>query len=367
MDNCEELMPEWLSFVKGVVDSEDLPLNISRETLQRNSVLKVLKKHIVRKCIDLFGEIAENKDDYAKFYEAFSKNIKLGIHEDSQNRAKLSELLRFYSTKSGESMSSLREYVDRMQANQNVIFYITGESKAAIANSPFVEKLKKSGLEVLMMVDPIDEYAVQQLKEFDGKKLISVTKEGLEEHLGLTDEEKAANEASKAAVENLCKIIKDVLGDNIEKAIVSTRLQDSPCVLVTGEHGWSANMERIMKAQALRDSTMSSYMSGKKTMEINPNHSIVKELRKRVDADAGDKTVRDLIFLLFETSLLTSGFSLDDPALFAGRIHRMIKLGLTLDDDVADEDDDDMPPLESDSKAEAVAASNIASEMEEVD
>jgi len=366
MDNCEDLIPEWLSFVKGVVDSEDLPLNISREMLQKNTVLKVIRKNLIKKCLELFAEVAENAEDYKKFYEAFSKNLKLGIHEDAQNRQKIAELLRFYSSKSGEEMTSLREYASRMGEGQNAIFYITGESRQAVANSPFVEKLKRRGLEVLMMVDPIDEYAVQQLKEFDGKKLVSVTKEGLEEHLGLSEEEKATNEANKAAAENLCKVIKEVLGDLIEKCVVSTRLQDSPCCLVTGEHGWSANMERIMKAQALRDSQMSSYMSGKKTLELNPNSAIVKELRKRVDADAGDKTVRDLVFLLFETSLLTSGFTLDDPAVFASRIHRMIKLGLVLDDE-DEEEEDDMPSLETDAKFAAVDGAAVASEMEEVD
>jgi molecular chaperone HtpG len=358
MDNCEELIPEWLGFIKGVVDSEDLPLNISRETLQKNSVLKVIRKNLIKKSLDLFAELADNVDDYKKFYEAFSKNLKLGIHEDAQNRSKIAELLRFHSTKSGEDMISLKEYIGRMKEGQNVIFYVTGENKAAVANSPFVEKFKKLGLEVLFLCDPIDEYATQQLKEFDGKKLVSVTKEGLEEHLGLLAEEKATNQANAAAAENLVKVIKSVLGDNIEKCVVSTRLQDSPCCLVTGEYGWSANMERIMKAQALRDNQMGSYMSSKKTLEINPNHPIVIELRKRVEVDAGDKTVRDLVFLLYETSLLTSGFALEEPSVFAGRIHRMIKLGLTLDDE---ENDDEPPPLE----AESVTAGDGG--MEDVD
>merc|ERR1711953_1378412 len=362
MDNCEELIPEYLNFVKGVVDSEDLPLNISREMLQQNKILKVIRKNLVKKCMELFDELAEDKDSYKKFYEQFAKNVKLGINEDSTNRKKLAGMLRYYTSVSGDESCSFSDYVSRMKENQKDIYYITGESREVVGASAFVERLKKRGFEVIYMTEPIDEYVVQQLKEYDGKNLVSVTKEGLE--LPEDEEEKKKREEDKAKYEPLCKVMKDILDKKVEKVIVSNRLVNSPCCIVTSQYGWTANMERIMKAQALRDTSTMGYMAAKKHLEINPDHSIVETLRAKAEADKNDKAVKDLVLLLFETSLLSSGFSLEDPAVHAQRIHRMIKLGLCIDDDADDAVEDaggmdDMPPLEGDAED--------ASRMEEVD
>jgi len=363
MDNCEEIIPEYLNFVKGVVDSEDLPLNISREMLQQNKILKVIRKNLVKKCMDLLDELEEDKDSWKKFYEQFGKNIKLGMHEDSTNRKKLAGFLRYHTSASGDEQCSLGDYVSRMKENQKDIYYITGENKEIVTQSSFVERLKKRGLEVVYMTEPIDEYVVQQMKEFDGKTLVSVTKEGLE--LPEDEEEKKKREEDKTKYETLCKVMKDILDKKVEKVVVSNRLVSSPCCIVTSQYGWTANMERIMKAQALRDTSTMGYMAAKKHLEINPDHSIVANLKEKADVDKNDKSVKDLVLLLFETALLSSGFSLEDPATHSQRIHRMIKLGLGIDEDEdAPMEDtvastDDMPPLEGDAED--------ASRMEEVD
>nr|QNJ44856.1 HSP90 [Agasicles hygrophila] len=362
MDNCEDLIPEYLNFIKGVVDSEDLPLNISRETLQQNKILKVIRKNLVKKCLELFEELTEDKDGFKKFYEQFSKNIKLGIHEDSQNRAKLADLLRYHTSASGDEACSLKEYVSRMKENQKHIFYITGENKDQVAHSAFVERVKKRGFEVVYMTDPIDEYVVQQLKEYDGKTLVSVTKEGLE--LPEDEEEKKKREEDKAKFEGLCKVMKSILDNKVEKVVVSNRLVESPCCIVTSQYGWTANMERIMKAQALRDSSTMGYMAAKKHLEINPDHSIIENLRQKTEVDKNDKAVKDLVILLFETALLSSGFTLDEPQVHASRIYRMIKLGLGIDEEESMLTDDvpsgDAPVAES-------GDGEDASRMEEVD
>jgi molecular chaperone HtpG len=349
MDNCEELMPEWLQFVKGLVDSEDLPLNISRESLQQNKILKVIQKNLIKKSIELFNELAEDTDKYNKFYESFSKNIKLGVHEDSTNRAKLTELLRFYSTKSNDDMTSLSDYVARMPENQKHIYFISGESKQAILSSPSIEKLKQKGYEVILMTDPIDEYVVQQVKDFQGKPLMSATKENLQ--YDISDEEKSTFEEAKTTFEPLCKHIKEVLDNKVEKVILSNRLADSPCILVTGEYGWSANMERIMKAQAMQNASSMMYMGSKKTMELNHNNPIIIELKNKFHNNANDKTVNDLVWLLYDTSILSSGFSLDEPSSFSNRIHRLIKIGLSIDedDDIEEINIEDRNPIEENS------------------
>jgi len=369
-DEFEDLMPRYLNFIRGVVDSDDLPLNVSRETLQQHKVLRVMGKKLVRKALEMLRKLAskqkkeeENEsdstddtseedateeNDYLKFWESFGKNIKLGLIEDSSNRTKLSKLLRFKSSfDNGEKWHSLEEYVARMKENQANIYYISGSSMEAVKDSPFMEKMRSKNLEVIFLVDPIDEYAIQNLTEFDGKKLQSITKENLK----FGDEEdvdKKRDELYTKNFKSLTDWMKNVYGDKVEKIAVSNRVVDTPCLLVTSQYGYSANMERIMQSQAFADNKRTSYLVSKKTMEINPRHPIIIELKKRAEENPDSDDTKDLAQLMYDTALLNSGFQMEDATGFASRMYKLFKAGLSLDSlelapelEVPDEEDEE--------------------------
>merc|ERR1711939_1251632 len=382
-DEFEELMPRYVNFIKGVVDSDDLPLNVSRETLQQHKVLKVMGKKLVRKALEMLRKMAqeskkdedegdekkddkdEKKDDkpktdkYMDFWKEFGKNIKLGLIEDSSNRTKLSKLLRFKTSKSGDKLISLEQYVENMKDWQKDIYYISGSSLEEVQKSAFLEKCKAKDVEVLFLTDPIDEYAVQNLTEFDGKKLQAVTKEGLsfgdEDEKVVEKREKIYKEQLKPVTDGLAK----VLGSKVEKVVISTRVVQSPAVLVTSKYGYSANMERIMKSQAFADQKQASYMMSKKTMEVNPRHPIVTELNKLLKDNADSEDAKDLGNLLYDTALINSGFTMEKTDEFAARMYRVLQKNLKLDSlDLADEvevPDDEEEKKEDDDAADGDA------------
>ena len=329
MDKCDDLIPEWLGFVSGIVDSEDLPLNVSREMLQQNKIMKVIQKNIIKKCIEMFNELAEDEDKtkYKTFYEQFHQSIKLGIHEDSTNRDKLVKLLRFQTLKHTEAIS-LEDYVTAMPEEQNEIYFITGQSRKAVENSPFVNGVKAKGYDVLFMIDPIDEYMTQQVKEFNEKKFVNITKNN-----------EMFQEKNEDYEEHLCKKMNELLED-VDKVVVSTRLGEDPCCLVSGEYGWSANMERIMKAQTLQTNNGMMMMGGgKKTLEINPKHAMIQKLQDGIkNTSMNEKMIKDVVQLMYDTALLSSGYSHDDPSTFTKRIYRMIGLGMDIDEPPEEEE-----------------------------
>lgn len=329
-DDCESLCPEWLSFVKGVIDSEDLPLNISREMLQRSQILKIMKKHVVKKSIEMFNEIAENEEDYKVFYDNFSKNLKLGIHSSENEREKLSKLLRYETSKSVGKRISFTNYVENMKEGQQEIYVIVGESKQSIENSPLLEQLKKRDYEVIYMNDAIDEYMLNVLREFDGKKIVNVSRTGLNL---LNEEEKQEEEKLKETYKDLCQSIQEILKESVEKVEITSRLDESPCTLVSNEYGHTANMSRIMKAQALHNNPMMMMGMGKPILEINPNHKIIRQLESRLKNSDDKKILEDFIHLMFDSACISSGYSLDNSLSFSRRLNRMVAVGLDCEDE----------------------------------
>ncbi|PSR99579.1 Endoplasmin like [Actinidia chinensis var. chinensis] len=383
-DEFDELLPKYLNFLMGLVDSDTLPLNVSREMLQQHSSLKTIKKKLIRKALDMIRRLAEEdpdesndkdkKDDdessdidekkgqYTKFWNEFGKSIKLGIIEDATNRNRLAKLLRFESTKSGGKLTSLDQYISRMKSGQKDIFYITGTNKEQLEKSPFLERLTKKNYEVIFFTDPVDEYLMQYLMDYEDKKFQNVSKEGLK--LGKDSKDKELKESFK----ELTKWWKGALAsENVDDVKISNRLSDTPCVVVTSKYGWSANMEKIMQSQTLSDASKQAYMRGKRVLEINPRHPIVKELRERVVKDPEDVGVKQTAQLMYQTALMESGFTLSDPKDFASRIYESVKTSLSISPDAAVEEEDDVEEAESETKEAESETKEAASSKADAD
>ncbi|XP_062318268.1 endoplasmin-like [Osmerus eperlanus] len=354
-DDFNDMMPKYLNFVKGVVDSDDLPLNVSRETLQQHKLLKVIRKKLVRKTLDMIKKIAEEQYN-EKFWKEFGTNIKLGVIEDHSNRTRLAKLLRFQTSSSDTVLASLEQYVERMKDKQDKIYFMAGTSRKEAESSPFVERLLKKGYEVIYLTEPVDEYCVQALPEFDGKRFQNVAKEGIK--FNESDKAKENRETMEKEFEPLTTWMKEnALKDQIEKAILSQRLTNSPCALVASQYGWSGNMERIMKAQAYqtgKDISTNYYASQKKTLEINPKHPLIKQMLKRVTENPEDQTASDLAVVLFETATLRSGFQLADTKAYGERIERMLRLSMNVDleEQVEEEPEEEEPEEVAEEEAE---------------
>ncbi|CAN6571461.1 unnamed protein product [Malus baccata var. baccata] len=322
-----ELFPRYLSFIKGVVDSNDLPLNVSREILQESRIVRIMRKRLVRKAFDMILGISmsENREDYEKFWENFGKHLKLGCIEDRENHKRIAPLLRFFSSQSEDVMISLDEYLENMKLEQKDIYYIASDSVTSARNTPFLEKLLEKDFEVLYLVDPIDEVAIQNLKSYKEKNFIDISKEDLD--LGDRNEEK--EKEIKQEYGQTCDWIKKRLGDKVASVQISNRLSSSPCVLVSGKFGWSANMERLMKAQTVGDTSSLEFMRGRRVFEINPEHPIIKNLNAASKINPDDEDALRAIDLLYDTALVSSGFTPDNPAELGGKIYKMMSLALS--------------------------------------
>lgn len=338
-DDFADMMPNYLAFVRGVVDSDDLPLNVSRETLQQHKLLKVIKKKLVRKTLDMIKKMDD--EQFEKFWKEYSTNIKLGVIEDSANRTRLAKILKFLSSNDAEKQTSLAEYVERMKEKQEHIYYVAGSSMKEVKASPFVERLLKKGYEVLYLTEAIDEYAINAVPEFEGKKFQNVAKEGL-----TLDESEGAKEYQKELEERFEPLTKwlgeDVLKEEILKAEVGERLSSTPCALITSKFGWTGNMQRIITSQThskSNDVNREYYLSQKKTLEINPRHPLIKELLRRVQADPEDAQAKNIANMMFKTATLRSGYMLKDTVDFAKTVEEMMRatLDIPLDEQVEDE------------------------------
>lgn len=368
-DSCEQFVPDYFNFVKGVVDSDDLPLNISREMLQETNIFKSIQKQLVKKITDMLQELSQDEEKYLEFYNNFSKNIKLGVHEDESRREKLASLLRYPTTNSQGKLVSLDSYVSNLKEGQHDIYYITGDSLESIESSTHLDIFRKKGLEVMLMTEAIDEYCVNQLRSFKDHNLVNVTRNDIE--IPETDEEKKELEKMKTDSKDMCQKVKEVLGNRVSDVTVSNRLSGTPCCVSVGGYGWTANMEKIMKAQAMSNASMMSYMKSQKSFQLNPNHNIVKSLQVALDKQDNEKEVdigtKNLIVLLFETALQDAGFTSESPRVYAHRVYSMVELGLgypiepptnskIVEEEnesvhVDEEEDIDMPLLDNDTES----------------
>ena len=344
-DDFQDMMPNYLNFIRGVVDSDDLPLNVSRETLQQHKLLKVIKKKLVRKALDMIKKIDDDK--YKDFWKEYSTNIKLGVIEDAANRTRLAKLLRFKSS-NGE-MTSLADYVERMKDKQEQIFYMAGANEEEVKTSPFVERLLKKGFEVLYLTEAVDEYALGALPEFEGKKFQNVAKEGFSLD-GESEGAKKRMEEMNERFEPLLKWLKDdALKDHILKAEISERLDKSPCALITSRFGWTANMQRIITSQThskSEDMQREYYLNQKKALEVNPRHPLIKELLKRVEDNTEDATAKEMALMMYNTATLRSGYMLKDTVAFAEHIEHMMRDTLGIDKSEQVEEEEELPEEE---------------------
>jgi len=399
-DEFEDLMPRYLNFIKGVVDSDDLPLNVSRETLSKSKVLRVMAKKLVRKALEMLKKLADEsagkkvkdeddeeqeeapeekekekeaaetsseepkEDKYSQFFQQYGKSIKLGYIEDNANRSKLAKLLRFVTSKSDGKFISLQTYLNNAKESQKYIYYITGESIDQVVNSPFLEQLKKRDIEVLYMVDPLDEYLMNHMTEYESKKFMSVSKEGFK--LDESEDEKTREKILKEKFSDLAAWMKTVYGDKVEKVVVSNRIRSSPCVLVTGQYGWSANMERIMKKQAFANKDQQQYMVSKKTLEINPRHPLIKELKARSEQNPDDSELKDMANLLYDSALLNSGFDMASPTDFASRVYRVMAKNMNIDPKL-EFDEDEKIEVSQDSEPANNEAEELLNDAQTVD